>query len=66
MLGVDSSGLDEMDRTILMSVIEHYGGGPVGIGTLAVVVGEEPTIEKFMNRFYPIRFRKGLRGKRGH
>ena len=52
MLGVDSSGLDEMDRTILMSIIEHYGGGPVGIGTLAVVVGEEPdTIEEVYEPF---------------
>jgi Holliday junction DNA helicase RuvB len=47
MLGVDDCGLDEMDRRILRSIIEHYGGGPVGINTIAVVVGEEPdTIEE--------------------
>jgi Holliday junction DNA helicase RuvB len=42
MLGVDPNGLDEMDRNILRSIIEHYGGGPVGVNTVAVVVGEEP------------------------
>ncbi len=47
MLGVDPNGLDEMDRRILSSIIEHYGGGPVGLNTVAVVVGEEPdTIEE--------------------
>ena len=52
MLGVDKNGLDEMDRTILMSIIEHYNGGPVGINTLAVVVSEEPdTIEEVYEPF---------------
>jgi Holliday junction DNA helicase RuvB len=52
MLGVDRSGLDEMDRNILMSIIEHYGGGPVGVNTIAVVVGEEPdTIEEVYEPF---------------
>lgn len=47
MLGVDQQGLDEMDRSILHALIDHYGGGPVGLNTLAVVVGEEPdTIEE--------------------
>jgi Holliday junction DNA helicase RuvB len=47
MLGVDQQGLDEMDRNILHALIDHYGGGPVGLNTLAVVVGEEPdTIEE--------------------
>lgn len=46
MLGIDACGLDEMDRTILTTIIEHYNGGPVGINNIAVVVGEEPdTIE---------------------
>ncbi len=46
MLGIDDSGLDEMDRKILETIIEHYGGGPVGINNIAVVVGEESdTIE---------------------
>jgi Holliday junction DNA helicase RuvB len=52
MLGVDRSGLDEMDRNILTSIIEHYGGGPVGVNTIAVVVGEEPdTIEEVYEPF---------------
>lgn len=46
-LEVDDHGLDEMDIRILQSIIEKYGGGPVGLQTLAVAVGEEPgTIEE--------------------
>ncbi|MBN1758253.1 MAG: Holliday junction branch migration DNA helicase RuvB [Chitinispirillaceae bacterium] len=52
MLGVDRTGLDEMDRNILKAIIEHYSGGPVGINTVAVVVGEEPdTIEEVYEPF---------------
>jgi Holliday junction DNA helicase RuvB len=52
MLGVDPNGLDEMDRNILRSIIDHYGGGPVGVSTIAVVVGEEPdTIEEVYEPF---------------
>ena len=46
-LEVDDHGLDEMDKRILKTLIEKYGGGPVGLNTLAVAVGEEPgTIEE--------------------
>ena len=46
-LEVDENGLDEMDKRIVMTVIEKYNGGPVGLNTLAVAVGEEPgTIEE--------------------
>ena len=46
-LEVDEHGLDEMDKRILLAIIEKYGGGPVGVNTLAVAVGEEPgTIEE--------------------
>lgn len=38
---MDHLGLDEMDRRMLEALITKYDGGPVGIGTLAVVVGEE-------------------------
>jgi Holliday junction DNA helicase RuvB len=41
MLEVDERGLDDMDRRLLEALIHKYEGGPVGIGTLAVVVGEE-------------------------
>ena len=40
-LGVDSAGFDEMDRKILLTVIEKFGGGPVGIESLAAAVNEE-------------------------
>jgi len=41
MLAIDFKGLDEMDKKILEVLIDHYSGGPVGISTLAVAVGEE-------------------------
>jgi Holliday junction DNA helicase RuvB len=41
LLDVDERGLDDMDRRLLLALIEKYDGGPVGMSTLAVVVGEE-------------------------
>jgi Holliday junction DNA helicase RuvB len=47
MLEIDQNGLDEMDKRILEAVIVKFGGGPVGVNSLAVAVGEEPdTIEE--------------------
>ena len=47
MLEIDENGLDEMDKRILETVIVKFGGGPVGVSSLAVAVGEEPeTIEE--------------------
>jgi len=47
MLNVDERGLDEMDKRILETIIHKFGGGPVGINSLAVSVGDEPgTIEE--------------------
>ncbi len=47
MLGVDEQGLDEMDRRLLLTLIDKFNGGPVGLNSLAVAVGEEPeTIEE--------------------
>ena len=47
MLEIDENGLDEMDKRILEAVIVKFGGGPVGINSLAVAVGEEPdTLEE--------------------
>jgi Holliday junction DNA helicase RuvB len=40
-LRVDDRGLDEMDRRILQSIVQNFGGGPVGIQSLAVAVSEE-------------------------
>jgi holliday junction DNA helicase RuvB len=41
MLGVDENGLDEVDRNLMLALIEKYGGGPVGVGTLAAALSEE-------------------------
>ena len=41
MLEIDENGLDEMDKRILEAVITKFGGGPVGLSSLAVAVGEE-------------------------
>ena len=47
MLEIDENGLDEMDKRILETVIVKFGGGPVGVSSLAVAVGEEPdTLEE--------------------
>ncbi|HVL94576.1 MAG TPA: Holliday junction branch migration DNA helicase RuvB [Solirubrobacteraceae bacterium] len=46
LLGVDELGLDRLDRELLHAICGHFGGGPVGLSTLAVTVGEEAdTIE---------------------
>lgn len=43
---IDDIGLDKVDRSIIESVVLKFGGGPVGLGTLAIAVGEEPeTVE---------------------
>ena len=41
MLEVDAMGLDRLDREILRTICQKFGGGPVGLSTLAVAVGEE-------------------------
>jgi Holliday junction DNA helicase RuvB len=47
MLEIDQNGLDEMDKRILETIIVKFAGGPVGISSLAVAVGEEPdTLEE--------------------
>jgi Holliday junction DNA helicase RuvB len=47
MLSIDEKGLDEMDVKILEVMIDYYKGGPVGLNTIAVAVGEEAgTIEE--------------------
>lgn len=40
-LGIDSMGLDDLDRDIINAVIDNYGGGPVGIETLSLLLGED-------------------------
>ena len=58
MLEIDSEGLDEMDKRILRTIIEKFGGGPVGIKTIAVAVGEdEGTIEEL---YEPILYKRAF------
>lgn len=52
MLDINEAGLDEMDKRILTILAENYGGGPAGLNTVAVAVGEEPdTIEEVHEPF---------------
>lgn len=51
-LEVDNYGLDDMDKRILLAILENFKGGPVGIGTIATAVGEEvDTIEEVYEPF---------------
>lgn len=51
-LDVDQNGLDDMDNRILLTIIEKFKGGPVGISTIATAVGEEAeTIEEVYEPF---------------
>ena len=51
-LEVDEYGLDEMDKDIILTIIEKFNGGPVGINTLSVAVNEDPgTIEEVYEPF---------------
>ena len=52
LFGVDRLGLDKVDRAILRVVCERFGGGPVGLSTLAISVGEQPeTVEDVYEPF---------------
>ena len=52
MLEVDDRGFDKMDRRILLTIIEKYEGGPLGLDTLAAIIGEEKdTIEDVYEPF---------------
>jgi holliday junction DNA helicase RuvB len=52
MLDVDEYGLDDMDARVLRSLIEHFAGGPVGLQTLAVAIGEDAgTLEEVYEPF---------------
>src|SRR5260221_11788108 len=41
MLGIDENGLDEVDRNLMLALIDKYGGRPAGVGTLAPPLSEE-------------------------
>ncbi|MCQ2090480.1 MAG: Holliday junction branch migration DNA helicase RuvB [Fibrobacter sp.] len=58
MLGIDSEGLDSMDRKILSITMDKFNGGPVGLGTISAALGEEPdTLEEV---YEPYLIQKGL------
>jgi Holliday junction DNA helicase RuvB len=49
---IDDRGLDDLDKKILMTIIDTYDGGPVGLNSIAVSVGEEPgTVEEVYEPF---------------
>ncbi len=51
-LNIDKYGLDLIDRKILLAIIEKFGGGPVGVGTIATAIGEDPgTVEEVYEPF---------------
>lgn len=51
-LDVDENGLDKMDRQVLLTIIDKFGGGPVGVETIAAAVGEErETVEDVYEPF---------------
>lgn len=52
MYEVDEKGLDRLDRSVLLALIERFNGGPVGLSTLAIAVGEEiETVESVAEPF---------------
>jgi Holliday junction DNA helicase RuvB len=56
--GVDALGLDKVDRAILRSLCEQFEGGPVGLSTLAIAVGEQP--ETIEDVYEPFLIQQGL------
>ncbi|MFW0154995.1 Holliday junction branch migration DNA helicase RuvB [Rothia sp. P6271] len=61
MYEVDSRGLDRLDRSVLESLIHKFGGGPVGLSTLAIAVGEE--VETVETVAEPYLVREGMIGR---
>jgi Holliday junction DNA helicase RuvB len=62
---VDELGLDRLDRAVLGSLVKTHGGGPVGVNTLAVAVGEEPTTVEEVCEPYLVRAGMVARTSRG-
>jgi len=57
-MGVDSSGLDEIDRKILEAIIDKFSGGPVGIESVAIAVQEDP--DTISDMYEPFLIQKGF------
>ncbi|HWC21081.1 MAG TPA: Holliday junction branch migration DNA helicase RuvB [Flexivirga sp.] len=62
---VDQSGLDRLDRAVLEALCRRFGGGPVGLSTLAVAVGEEPDTVETVAEPYLVREGYLVRTPRG-
>jgi Holliday junction DNA helicase RuvB len=56
--GVDGRGLDKVDRAILHAICQQFGGGPVGLSTVAISVGEQP--ETVEDMYEPFLIQQGL------
>ena len=56
--GVDERGLDKVDRAILNAICRQFHGGPVGLSTLAISVGEQP--ETVEDMYEPFLIQQGL------
>jgi Holliday junction DNA helicase RuvB len=62
---IDDKGLDRIDRSVLDALVNKFGGGPVGLSTLAVAVGEEPETVEDMSEPYLVRVGYISRSPRG-
>jgi Holliday junction DNA helicase RuvB len=62
---VDELGLDRLDRAVLTALVKSFGGGPVGVSTLAVAVGEEPATVEEVCEPYLVRIGMLARTPRG-
>ncbi len=58
LLEIDSAGLDKNDRRVLLTIIEKFGGGPVGLSTIAAATGEE--INSITDVYEPFLLRSGF------
>jgi len=58
LFGVDDLGLDKVDRAVLGAICKQFGGGPVGLSTLAIAVGEQP--ETVEDVYEPFLIQQGL------
>ena len=61
MEGIDGSGLDELDRRLLATIIDYYHGGPVGIEALAATLNEE--VDTLVDMVEPYLLKEGLVGR---
>jgi Holliday junction DNA helicase RuvB len=62
---IDDKGLDRIDRSVLDALVNKFGGGPVGLSTLAVAVGEKPETVEDMSEPYLVRVGYISRSPRG-